>query len=102
MEEITVKALDLLIDETIKENSNQVKESLFANTDEFMQRDTLYAVMMTNCLSVSVKVTTQIILEILKDAGVLRIDEREAAKILLKRLSSDLKEWNLQPSAETE
>lgn len=92
MEEITAKALDLLIDETIKENGRQIKESLFANTDESMQRDDLYAVMMMNCLSASVKVSTKLILKVLKDAGVLQIDDREAAKILLKHLSSDLKE----------
>lgn len=92
MEEITVKAFDRLIDEIIKENRDQIAEGLLANTDDTMQRDNLYAAMMLNCVSVSVKVTTQIILEILKESGVIQIDDREAAKILLKHLSSDLME----------
>lgn len=92
MEEITVKAFDRLIDEIIKENRDQIAEGLLANTDDTMQRDNLYAAMMLNCVSVSVKVTTQIILEILTESGVIQIDDREAAKILLKRLSSDLRE----------
>ena len=92
MEEITVKAFDRLIDEIIKENRDQIAEGLLANTDDTMQRDNLYAAMMLNCVSVSVKVTTQIILEILTESGVIQIDDREAAKILLKHLSSDLME----------
>lgn len=92
MEEITAKAFDRLIDEIIKENRDQIAEGLIANTDDSMQRDNLYAAMMLNCVSVSVKVTTQIILEILTESGVIQIDDREAAKILLKRLSSDLRE----------
>lgn len=92
MEEITVKAFDRLIDEIIKENRDQIAEGLLANTDDSMQRDSLYAAMMLNCVSVSVKVTTQIILELLKESGAIQIDDREAAKILLKHLSSDLRE----------
>lgn len=92
MEEITAKAFDWLIDEIIKENRDQIAEGLLANTDDTMQRDNLYAAMMLNCVSVSAKVTTQIILEVLKESGVIQIDDREAAKILLKHLSSDLRE----------
>ncbi len=92
MEKLTIKALDKMIDDIIKNNQDEIMESLFSGTNDSMEESKIYSIMIWNCLSLSMKLTSRFLLDLLQSQGVFEIDEREIAKLLLKHLSSDLKE----------
>lgn len=89
MEELTVKSLEEMVDKIIVDNKEVITEKLFLGTDHSMTTEQIVGYALTNCLSLSVKLSVQVILELLKSQGILEIDEREIAKIYLKHLSPD-------------
>lgn len=92
MEKLTVKALDKVIDDIIKNNQDEIMKGLLFGTDDSMETEKICSIMIWNCLSLSIKLTSRFLLDLLQSQGVLEIDEREIAKLLLKHLSSDLTE----------
>ncbi len=87
MENLTIKALNSMVDKIIKEHQMEIKESLFFGGTEEMSTEEVFALMTVNCLSLSMKLSVQVILDLLQSAGNLQIDEREIAKLYLKHLS---------------
>lgn len=92
MENLTVKALDKVIDDIIKNNQDEIMESLFSGVSDSMQKEKIYSIMIGNCLSLSMKLTSRFLLDLLESQGVFQIDEREIAKLLLRQLSSEIKD----------
>ena len=92
MDELTVKALDSMIENIIKENSSQIKMEILSGGNDLISADEIYSLMTFNCLSLSLKLSVQVVFEILRSQGVLQIDEREIAKLFLKHLSSEKKD----------
>lgn len=92
MERTIVDAINKLIDEIISNHFEEISTSLLAGTYEGMPKDKVFSIMIRNCLSESVKLSSQVILGLLQSEGLIQIDERETAKQLLKQLSTDLKD----------
>ena len=89
MKELTVKALDEMIDQIIKDNKAEITKNLFLGGNDSMSSEEVYALMAVNCLSLSIKLSVQVVFESLQSQGVLEIDDREIAKLYLKHLSFD-------------
>lgn len=87
MKDLTVKALYSAIDDIIKENQDEIVKNIFANTNESMTTEEITGYITFNCLSLSMKLSVQVILELLQSWGVLEIDEHEIAKLYLKHIS---------------
>lgn len=87
MKDLTLDALYSSIDSIISENQDVIEQVLFQHTDSSMSAEEVLARMIPNCLSLSVKISVQLTLELLQSHGVFEIDEREIAKIYLKHLS---------------
>ena len=92
MEDLTAKVLDKIIDDIIKNHQNEIAEKILSGADDSMSDQKIYSIMLSNCLSLSMKLTSQFLLELLQSQGILRIDERELQKLLLKMLSSEIRE----------
>lgn len=90
MKETTVRALNLAVDDMLEREQSSIEQCLLADLNDDMTQEKIFAKMILNCLSVSVKLSTQSILSLLEDSGVLHLDEREIEKHLLKHLSSKL------------
>lgn len=90
MKETTVKALNLAVDDMLKREQSSIEQCILSNITDDMTQEKIFAKMILNSLSVSVKLSTQSILSLLEESGVLRLDEREIEKHLLKHLSSKL------------
>ncbi len=88
MKELTAKALEEMVDKIIADNKEAITERLFLNTDHSMKTEEIVGYTLTNCLSLSVKLSVQVTLELLRSQGILEIDEHEIAKLYLKHLSS--------------
>ena len=89
MDKLTAKALNAMIDEIIAEHQEEITESILANTNENMTTEQIVSVMVANSLSLSMKLSVQLILDLLQSQGILQIDDREVAKLFLKHLSSE-------------
>lgn len=87
MKDLTVKALEEMIDKIIADNKEVITEKLFLNTNNSMTTEEIVGYMFTNYLSLSMKLSIQATLELLRSQGVLEIDEHEIAKLYLKHLS---------------
>lgn len=92
MKDLTAKALDAMIDKLMADNSEAITENLFLNTDRSMTTEQVVGYALTNCLSLSVKLSVRVIFELLQSQGVLEIDEHEIAKLYLKHLSFEKEE----------
>lgn len=92
MEDLTVKAFYSMVDDILKENHDEVIKGIFANTNESMKTEEITGYMVFNCLSLSVKISVQVILELLQSKGIFEIDEHEIAKLYLKHLSFEKEE----------
>ena len=90
MNQITAKAVNESIVQMLQDNQYAILEELTNGVDYNMSTENAYARMIMNCLSLSVKLSSQVVLGLLEEAGVIEIDERELAKLLLKQLSSEL------------
>lgn len=88
MKETTIKALNLAVDDMLKREQSSIQQCILADLNDDMTQEEIFSKMILNCLSVSVKLSTQSILSLLEESGVLRLDEREIEKHLLKHLSS--------------
>lgn len=89
MNDLTIDALYSSIDNVINENQDMIEQILFQHTDNSMSAEEVIARMIPNCLSLSVKLSVQLTLELLQSHGVFEIDEQEIAKLYLKHLSSE-------------
>lgn len=92
MENLTIKAINQSVDNMICRNQEDIMNDLFKNTDSSMSAEKINSVMIVNCLSLSVKLSVQAVLGILQESDVLVIDENQIAKLLLKHLSSKIKD----------
>ena len=88
MKETTVKALNLAVDDMLKREQSSIEQCILSNITDDMTQEKIFAKMILNSLSVSVKLSTQSILSLLEESGILLLDEREIEKHLLKHLSS--------------
>lgn len=89
MEKLTVKALDEMIDQIVKDNEKAIRKNILNTADETMTKEEIFSLMVINCLSLSMKLSVQVVFEILQSQGLLEIDEREIARLYLKHLSSE-------------
>lgn len=89
MNDLTIDALYSSIDNIINENQDMIEQTLFRNADSSMSAEEVIARMIPNCLSLSVKLSVQLTLELLQSHGLFEIDEREISKLYLKHLSSE-------------
>lgn len=92
IKDLTAKALDAMVDKVIKDNQDEIAEALFSGSTDEMTIGELFSLMTLNCLSLSMKLSVRVTLDLLQSAGNLRIDEREIAKLYLKHLSSEKEE----------
>ncbi len=81
-----------MVDDILKENHDEVIKGIFANTNESMKTEEITGYMVFNCLSLSIKISVQVILELLQSKGIFEIDEHEIAKLYLKHLSFEKEE----------
>ena len=89
MEKLTVKALDEMIDQIVKDNEKAIRKNILNTADETMTKEEIFSLMVINCLSLSMKLSVQVVFEILQSQGLLEIDDREIARLYLKHLSSE-------------
>ena len=89
MKDLTVEALYSSIDKIIYDNQEGIRKALFAHTDDSMTTEEIVGYVLPNCLSLSVKLSVQLTLEILQSQDILEIDEHEIAKLYLKHLLSE-------------
>ena len=89
MNDLTIDALYSSIDNIINENQDMIEQTLFRNADSSMSAEEVIARKIPNCLSLSVKLSVQLTLELLQSHGLFEIDEREISKLYLKHLSSE-------------
>lgn len=87
MEKLTISAINTMIDKILDDSKNEITENIFSGTNESMKSEKIFSVMMFNCLSLSMKLSVQVTLDLLQSAGNLQIDEHEIAKLYLKHLS---------------
>lgn len=92
MKQTTVEAIGKSVENIIKNNQDEITHNLLAGANESMSMETVTAIMVRNCLAQSIKLSVQMVLKILQDSGVLELDERQIAKILLKQLSSEIED----------
>lgn len=90
MENTTVDALNGMVDNFFQDNQKEITNYLFERLNDSMTTEQILPIMVANCLSLSMKLTSRFLLDLLQSGGVLQIDEREIAKQFLKCLSSDL------------
>lgn len=92
MKALTVKALDAMIDQIIKDNEKAIKENILKTADDTMTKEEIFSLMVVNCLSLSMKLSVQVVFELLQSQGILDIDEHKIAKLYLKHLSFEKEE----------
>lgn len=92
MDRLTIQAIDKSIDEMLNKNQTAISQNLFNNTTESMTTEKVTALLVMNCLSLSIKISVQTILNLLQESEILEIDEHQIAKLLLKQLSSEIME----------
>lgn len=92
MKELTVKALDTMVDKIMTDNMESITERLFLNANDSMTTEQVVGRAITNCLSLSIKLSVQVVFELLQSQGILEIDEHEIAKLYLKHLSFEKEE----------
>lgn len=78
--------LNLYVQSIINDTSQQFEDSLFEGITKEMDKDRIYAKMILNSISLSVKLSTQIIIDMLDHYEILKItsDEQLLQKLLLK------------------
>lgn len=84
--------LNSMVDKIMKDHQDEIAEALFTGGTDEMSKEKVIAIMMMNCLSLSMKLSVQVVFELLQSQGVLQIDEHEIAKLYLKHLSSEKEE----------
>lgn len=88
MERLTVSAIGAMIDKILTDSKDEITENILSGSDESMTSEQIFSVMIFNTLSLSMKLSVQVIFDLLQSVGNLQIDEREIAKLYLKHLSS--------------
>ena len=86
MEDLTVKALDAMVEKMIKDNQGDIAEALFSGSTDKMSIGELFSLMTMNCLSLSLKLSVKVTLDLLRTVGSVQIDEEELANLYLKHL----------------
>lgn len=85
--------LNLYVQSIINDTIPQFEDALFDGVTNEMDRDRIYVKMLINSVSMSVKLTTQIIVDMLDQTGILEItsDEQLLQKLSLK-IRTDISE----------
>ena len=86
MEDLTAKALDAMVEKIIKDNQRDIAEALFSGSTDKMSIGELFSLMTMNCLSLSLKLSVNVTLDLLRTVGNVQIDEEELANLYLKHL----------------
>lgn len=81
-----------MIDKVLADSRDEIAENLLFGADESMTSEQIFSLMLFNSLSLSMKLSVQVIFDLLQSVGNLQIDEREIAKLYLKHLSSQKEE----------
>ncbi len=92
MEKLTICAFNAMIDKVLADSRDEIAENLLFGADESMTSEQIFSLMLFNSLSLSMKLSVQVIFDLLQSVGNLQIDEREIAKLYLKHLSSQKEE----------
>lgn len=92
MEEMTVRAINKAVEDMIKRNSEVIAEQLLTGALESDSLEKVYSKMFLNCVSLSTSIAVQAVIGLLQDAQILSLDEHQMAKLLLKQLSSEIKD----------
>ncbi len=90
MNNLSIQALNKLIDDELRRNMEEITKNLTVGADDSMSTEEVTGTMISNCLSLSVKISTQLILGLLEEAGVIQIDEKNLSKLFLQHLSSKI------------
>lgn len=83
MNNLSVYALNKLIDNMLVENIDEITQNMGKGIKESMPIEQQTGIIVKNCLSESIKISTQLILNLLEDSGIIKIDEKHLAKIAL-------------------
>ena len=75
-----------------KHNQAVLTDKLLEGITDDMPQAAVTAKMTLNCLSLSTSLAVQVVLNLLESVGTLSFDDREIEKLLLKHLSSEIKE----------
>lgn len=85
--------LNLYVQSIINDTSQQFEDALFEGVTKEMDKDRIYAKMILNSISLSVKLSTQIIIDMLDHYEIMKItsDEQLLQKLSLK-IRTDISE----------
>lgn len=83
MNNLSIHALNKLIDNMLAENVDGITKNMSIGIKESMPLEQQTGIITKNCLSESIKISTQLILNLLEDSGIIKIDEKHLAKIAL-------------------
>ncbi len=73
-----------LISEVIRDNSEEIKSFMFSGFDDSSKIEEITSLMVVRSISLSSRIAVQLVMEILKQAGVVAVDEELLKKISLK------------------
>ncbi len=73
-----------LISEVIRDNSEEIKSFMLSGFDDSSKIEEITSVMVVRSISLSSRIAVQLVMEILKQAGVVAVDEELLKKISLK------------------
>ena len=92
MTQTTKKAIEISVYDLVKRNQAVLTDNLLEGITDDMPQAAVTAKMTLNCLSLSTSLAVQVVLNLLESVGTLSFDDREIEKLLLKHLSSEIKE----------
>lgn len=81
--DLSIHALNKLIDNMLAENVDGITQNIGKGIKESMPIEQQTGIIVKNCLSESIKISTQLILNLLEDSGIIKINEKHLAKIAL-------------------
>ncbi|MFR1834188.1 MAG: hypothetical protein ACLSX5_13670 [Lachnospiraceae bacterium] len=91
MQQTTLTAIEKSVRLMLEKNQDVIAEKLLNGVTITNETDLpMLAKMISNCLCVSTYLSVQAVLSLLEDSGVVQIDERLLAKLLIKQLSSEV------------
>ncbi|WP_297642813.1 hypothetical protein [uncultured Bacteroides sp.] len=82
MTALEAKYIENLVTKCIQDNSDAIQESLISGFDSSMKSEEVLSKMIIRSVSISSQISVQIVMELLEQAGVVKLDEER-----LKRLS---------------
>jgi len=90
MTDLAKQVISRDVDKIILDNSDEIVRQIFKGTESLTDSNAICSKMVFNCLSLSVKLSYEVLVDTLEAASLLQMDQDLLKKIFLQQLSSDL------------